>query len=141
MLPFVIYSDFESVIINNVHIPCGYALQVISSISGVKFPLVLYRGISEEDVMYHFFDDIFRIEKFIMELYKRNKDINLSEEEVKKKKSEAVRCYLCEKQLFEDKVADHDHITGEFRGIAHNECNFQIIIMNKTMVKVNELFV
>ena len=49
MLPFVIYSDFESVIINNVHVPCGYALQVISSVSGVKFPQVLYRGIFEEE--------------------------------------------------------------------------------------------
>ena len=47
--------------------------------------------------MFHFFDDIFRIEKFIMELYKRNIDIKLSEEEINKKKSEATICYLCEK--------------------------------------------
>ena len=59
--------------------------------------------------MYHFFDDIFRIEKFIMELYKLNEDIKLSEEEINKKKSEATIYYQCEKQLFDDKVADHDH--------------------------------
>ena len=49
--------------------------------------------------------------------------INLSEEEITKKKDEAIVCVFCEKLLKNDKVADHDHLTGKYRGIAHKACN------------------
>ena len=34
-------------------------------------------------------------------------------------------CHICEKPIGNqfDKVADHDHLTGRFRGPAHNSCN------------------
>ena len=32
-------------------------------------------------------------------------------------------CHICTKPLEDDKVRDHYHITGSYRGIAHNECN------------------
>lgn len=37
----------------------------------------------------------------------------------------ATKCHICEKELGEDKVRDHCHITGMFRGAAHNMCNLQ----------------
>ena len=35
----------------------------------------------------------------------------------------AVTCHICEDELGADRVRDHDHLTGEYRGAAHNECN------------------
>ena len=35
----------------------------------------------------------------------------------------AVTCHICGDELGADRVRDHDHLTGEYRGAAHNECN------------------
>ena len=38
-------------------------------------------------------------------------------------------CRFCEKNFEFDKVRDHCHLTGKFRGTAHNKCN--IIVTQK----------
>ena len=35
----------------------------------------------------------------------------------------ATTCPICTKTLGDDKVRDHCHIVGSYRGAAHNECN------------------
>ena len=35
----------------------------------------------------------------------------------------AEECWLCENPLEGEKVRDHDHLTGKYRGAAHNICN------------------
>jgi len=32
-------------------------------------------------------------------------------------------CHICNKPLEDDRVLDHDHLTGQFRGVAHRQCN------------------
>ena len=34
-----------------------------------------------------------------------------------------THCYICEEEFKGDKVLDHNHLTGNYRGAAHNECN------------------
>ena len=34
-------------------------------------------------------------------------------------------CHICKKELLTDKVRDHCHFTGQYRGAAHNSCNLQ----------------
>lgn len=34
-------------------------------------------------------------------------------------------CYLCRSPLKKDRVLDHDHLTGNFLGVAHNMCNLE----------------
>ena len=34
-------------------------------------------------------------------------------------------CHICEDEQLNDKVADHCHLTGKFRGAAHNKCNLE----------------
>ena len=34
-----------------------------------------------------------------------------------------IECYYCNECMGEDIVRDNDHLTGKFRGNAHNECN------------------
>jgi len=58
------------------------------------------------------------------------KPLNLSEEE-EKQFQQATKCYLCNEILKDaknkdDKVRDHCHITGKYRGAAHNACNLAL---------------
>ena len=35
------------------------------------------------------------------------------------------RCCLCHKHLGKDRVREHDHLTGKYRGAAHSVCNLE----------------
>ena len=35
-------------------------------------------------------------------------------------------CRFCEKELLSDKVRDHCHLTGKYRGPAHNTCSINV---------------
>ena len=37
----------------------------------------------------------------------------------------ATKCHICGGELNDDKVRDHCHFTGVYRGAAHNRCNLQ----------------
>ena len=39
--------------------------------------------------------------------------------------NEETKCWICEKELNDDKVRDHCHFTGRYRGAAHNSCNLK----------------
>ena len=47
------------------------------------------------------------------------------------------KCLFCAEPLlvpnFKDSVKDHDHMTGKYRGAAHNQCNFKLKLNPKTM--------
>jgi len=36
-----------------------------------------------------------------------------------------TNCHICKKPLLQDRVADHCHLTGKFRGPAHSKCNLE----------------
>ena len=35
-------------------------------------------------------------------------------------------CHIYKEELNKDKVRDHCHITGKFRGVSHNKCNLNL---------------
>jgi len=37
----------------------------------------------------------------------------------------ATTCHICEKALLDDRVRDHDHMSGSYVGAAHNACNLK----------------
>ena len=39
--------------------------------------------------------------------------------------NKATHCWICDKELGEDRVRDHCHFTDRYRGAAHNKCNLQ----------------
>jgi len=39
--------------------------------------------------------------------------------------SNAADCFICGEKLGCDRVKDHCHLTGDFRGPAHSKCNMQ----------------
>ena len=44
----------------------------------------------------------------------------------------ATTCHICAKPLAGDRVRDHYHITGIYRGVAHSACNFNYRINPKS---------
>jgi len=66
-----------------------------------------------------------KLEEDIKEIYKRfkfKKDMIFTKTD-RKKYAEATTCHICEKELGNDRVRDHCHLTGKFRGAAHESCN------------------
>ena len=45
-----------------------------------------------------------------------------------KKYNDSEICWICNEKLDETKVRDHCHITGNYRGAEHNQCNLKLKI-------------
>ena len=139
-VPFVVYADFEAFpegistcTPNNgesytnqyqKHTPCGFCYYIKCFDDNVFPPLLRHYTITHKD------ENVGRvfvnaIEKDIREIYQKfrfKKGMRISQEEERDFR-EATVCHICEKLLNGDKVRDHCHLTGRYRGAAHNHCN------------------
>ena len=68
-----------------------------------------------------------------------NKNLIMSEEEEQFQSSNT--CWICEKLIDDDdeKVRDHCHVTGKFRGAAHWSCNINLQLTKKVPVIFHNL--
>ena len=48
-------------------------------------------------------------------------------------------CWICKEKLNTDKVRDHCHVTGKFRGAAHKKCNLKLRIPRKLPIIFHNL--
>ena len=48
-------------------------------------------------------------------------------------------CWICKQELNMDKVRDHCHVTGRFRGAAHNKCNINLRLPRKLPIIFDDL--
>ena len=48
-------------------------------------------------------------------------------------------CWICKQELNTDKVRDHCHVTGKFRGAAHNKCNINLRLPRKLPIIFHNL--
>ena len=125
--PFVIYCDFEAIIQNSNtedtthnHLPCGFAFYTISRIPEYDdFEPVLYRG---ECTVKTFLTELLKQKDAIMDILHQHKIMIFTIDD-RIKFNKASICHICEKPLNGDKVRDHCHITGQYIGAAHNDCN------------------
>ena len=53
--------------------------------------------------------------------------------------NEETKCWICKGELNDDKVRDHCHFTGRYRGAAHNSCNLKYKKPNFTPVMFHNL--
>ena len=135
-VPFVIYADFESYTEKidtcqpnpasssttqyQRHTPSGFCYMVVSAADQYTKEPVVYRG---ENVVETFLDRLIEEHHEINKILKDVKPMVITREE-EDEHNRATHCFIC-KQPFgaERPVRDHDHLTGEYRGAAHNECN------------------
>ena len=136
-LPFIIYADLEcllekmSTCINNPnesstteinkHTPSGYSIFTHCSFDESKNKLNYYR---KDDCMNKFCKDLREhVTKIIN--YEKKKMIPLTTKEKIYHNKQKI-CYICKKEFNNnDKVRDHCHYTGKYRGAAHNICNLR----------------
>ena len=142
-VPFVIYADFEAITEKihgcqqegkksyteayQKHTDCGYGYKVVCCYDD-KYtkPIQLYRG---ENAVYKFMENMLEEVKWCKKVMKKYFNIPLKmskEDEQAFKKS--TRCHICDKKYTEEdvRVRDHCHITGVFRGSAHQDCNLKL---------------
>ena len=69
-----------------------------------------------------------------------NKPSKMTNDDVDKFEK-ATKCHICDKEYTEKdiRVRDHCHITGKYRGSAHQECNLQLRI-NPDEIKIPVIF-
>ena len=138
-MPFVIYADFECFTkpMNTCspnpkdsynynyqkHEPSGFCFY-IKGIVNHDFTTVTYTKKKNDDNVSNIF--VSKLEKVIKSIYndfyKRRKPLRLTPEEQLSFES-AKYCHICLKELKDDRVRDHCHFTGQYRGAVHNICN------------------
>ncbi len=143
-IPYAIYGDFEC--INKKkndenesqtkkitdHIPSGFGYKVVSRDPNYESKYYTFTG---EGAHENFMQSIMKTEEEILEKLNNIEKIKMTEEEEESYKN-ATHCHICKNELGKitklvknkyvtnvDKVRDHCHITGEYRGPAHNSCN------------------
>ena len=65
------------------------------------------------------------LEKDTKNYFERNIPLIIEEKE-EELFQDTILCWLCENSIMGEKVTDHDHITGKYRGAACNDCNLNV---------------
>lgn len=140
-LPFVIKCDFESLTTKvqkqgcgstkkyQKHVASEYCLKVVTQYPEIqrRYPVEHYNG---EDVMPRFIRRLFELQKDLYDNYIKS-DVGMRWNEAMMTKiweeqtTTNLCCHICEQPFAEGdmRVLDHDHINGEYRGLAHQVCN------------------
>lgn len=152
-IPFIIYADTESILTSlndddddNLHecktIPKGaYQRHEPYSIGYYLYcrfdnTKSFYKSCSGETCIQWFADELYEIANEIVgPILRKTEKMKISDDE-ENKFQEATECSICCKKIYEDeiKVRDHSHITGNFRGAAHNNCN--LLYKESTIIPV-----
>ena len=155
-VPFVIYADFEAITEkisgcqpnNNKsfteayqkHTDCGFGYKVVCCYDD-KYtqPLKIYRG---EKAVYTFLEYMLDEVKYCKKVIKEefNKPLKMTKEN-EEEFQKAEECHICNKKYTDQdiRVRDHCHITGKYRGSAHQECNLQLRL-NPDKIKISVIF-
>ena len=141
--PFVIYADFEAItekvhscLPNNEksyteayqkHIDCGYGYKLVCHYNDeFSKPVQVFRG---ENAVYNFMEKMIEEVEWCKSIIKKhfNKPLVMTEEN--KLDFECAKyCHICKNRYSEEDICvrDHCHITGKYRGSAHQDCNLKL---------------
>ena len=140
-VPFVVYADFECFTypMNTCipspensygysyqkHEPSGFCLYIKGIVDKRVKPIIYTKTSEDEDISKIFVEKLVEVTKGIYnDFYLRPKPLRLTQEEKILFKNE-VYCHICGQELKTDKVREHCHFTGSYRGAAHNLCNLK----------------
>ena len=155
-VPFVIYADFEAITEKvsgcqpsneksyteayQKHTDCGFGYKVVCCYED-KYtkPVQIYRG---ENAVYKFMENMLEEVNWCKQTMKKQfKKPLIMTKENETDFQKAIKCHICDiKYTNKDiRVRDHCHITGKFRGSAHQDCNLKLKI-NPDNIKIPVIF-
>ena len=152
--PFVIYADFEAITEKvgekaqqkshteqyQKHTACGYGYKVVCCYDD-KFskPIKVFRG---EKAVHKFMKDMLAEVKYCKKVVKTHftKPLEMTDED-EESFQRAEECHICKTPYAASdvRVRDHCHVTGEYRGSAHEDCNLNFTLTNKIPVVFHNL--
>ena len=108
------------------HIPCNFAYKLVCIDDKYSKDIILYKG---KNAVYKFIQSIYNEYSYCRGIIKKhfNKDLIMSAEEEEQFETSEI-CRICNKLIKNDKVRDHCHITGKYRGDPHWNCNINLKI-------------
>ena len=142
---FVVYADFECFTEKidtcqpdegksftnqyQKHRPSGFSYLIKCFDDDILTPLLRqYTAKSpDEDIPQLFIESLEKDIKEIYNKFKKPKKMVMTQED-KIDYEKATHCHICEEEIDKDediKVRDHCHLTGKYRGAAHNKCNLK----------------
>uniref|UniRef100_A0A158P4N4 DNA-directed DNA polymerase n=1 Tax=Tetranychus urticae TaxID=32264 RepID=A0A158P4N4_TETUR len=145
--PYIVYADFEALLIKTnkaltkntfeyqKHEACSFGLVAIDWNDKILFQK-FYRGLNASQI---FIDTLLKLKDFLqnhLEQHKKPAQLSNFERHVFEA---STQCYVCNKQLQDDKVVDHCHLTGKFRGAAHNRCNLKMRLPHRLPIIFHNL--
>ena len=140
-IPFVVYADFECFTkpMNTCspnpedsynynyqkHEPSGFCLYIKGIVPNMFAPIIYTKQKDTDNIAEIFVSNLDKISnRLYNDFYRHPKPLKLTkQEQISFDKAET--CHICKKELQSDKVRDHCHFTGQYRGAAHNSCNLQ----------------
>ena len=140
-IPFVVYADFEcftkSIETCNPnpnesytqdyqkHEPSGFCFYIKGIVSNIFKPITYTKQKESDNIAEIFVSKLASVtQKLYDDFYRHPKPLRLTKKE-QLSFDKAETCHICNKELKDDKVRDHCHFTGQYRGAAHNSCNLQ----------------
>ena len=112
------------------HEPSGFCFYIKGIVPGIKFEPIIYTKTKDsDDISKIFVTKLAKVtNKIYNDFYHHPIPLKLTHaEQISFDKAET--CHICKKELLTDngvdKVRDHCHFTGQYRGAAHNSCNLQ----------------
>ena len=107
------------------HEPSGFCFYIKGIVDTIFSPIVQTKTKEVEDISKVFEEKLKKVtNKIYNDFYCKPLSLRLTQAE-QKLFEEAKICYICSKELQNDKVRDHCHFTGKYRGAAHRNCNLQ----------------
>ena len=106
---------------------CGYGYIMVRC-DGKTSPPIVYRGANAAG---HFVEALQVEEERIKAVLANPKALMMTPEDWGAYVT-ASDCHACDKPLDGDSVREHCHITGKYRGAAHNACNLLLQLSPKT---------
>ena len=148
-IPFKIYADTEFLLkwidikegkytkLYQEHTPNSICAKLVRIDNRFTLSTIIFEG---KNCVNKFIKWVFEQQKYCNQIVNNhfNKKLKITTEDENNFQN-SNDCWICTQKIIKDKVRDHCHITGKYRGSAHKECNSKLRIPRKLPIIFHNL--